>query len=365
MGEDLVLRDEGRGRVLEDHQPGVEPDAGARNAGRPPLRRGVEQERGPPLADRAELGDRDLREVERERDRLAVEVAAADHEAAAGRAARRSAATPPSGKTSGLSVALFISMSRTRRRWSRASRTAPWTCGTQRSEYGSWTLWASPWWLGLERRVAEEVAQLGGDRDLAGMRPGELVGRGERDVRAEQRLDAASPRRRSPSRRADRRRRAASAPSARHQLRPVEEGEPLLRLERRAARARPRASATSAGHAPAAELDLAAPDQRQREMGQRREVAGRADASPAPARPDGCRRRGRRAGDRRAPAGSRCGRARACSPGAGASPGRSRAASGAPDARGVAHQEVLLEARGVGRRDRTASARAPNPVVTP
>jgi hypothetical protein len=33
------------------------------------------------------------------------------------------------------------------------------------------------------------VAELGGDRDLAGMRPGQLVGRGERDVRPEERLD--------------------------------------------------------------------------------------------------------------------------------------------------------------------------------
>ena len=36
-------------------------------------------------------------------------------------------------------------MSSTRRRWSSASRTAPWTCGTQRSEYGSWTLCADAW----------------------------------------------------------------------------------------------------------------------------------------------------------------------------------------------------------------------------
>ena len=127
--------------------PESSPMAGARNAGRPPFSRGVDEQRGPPLADRAELGDRELREVERQRDRLAVEVAAADDPAAAGRERVRRRRRRPSGKTSGLSVALFISMSRTRRRWSSASRTAPWTCGTQRSEYGSWTLWASPWWL--------------------------------------------------------------------------------------------------------------------------------------------------------------------------------------------------------------------------
>ena len=58
--------------------------------------------------------------------------------------------------------------------------------------------------------------------------------------------------------------------------------------------------------------------------------------------------RGRRGAGRRAAGGSRCAPARGCSPGAGASPGRPRAASGAPDPGGVAHQEVLLEPRGVG-----------------
>ena len=45
----------------------------------------VDEERDPSLGDRAQLRDGQLREVERERDRLAVEVAAADHEAAARR----------------------------------------------------------------------------------------------------------------------------------------------------------------------------------------------------------------------------------------------------------------------------------------
>ena len=39
--------------------------------------------------------------------------------------------------------------------------------------------------------------------------------------------------------------------------------------------------------------------------------------------------------------------------------------NGRADARRVAHQEVLLEPRRVGGRDRTVVARAPNPVVTP
>ena len=59
-----------------------------------------------------------------------------------------------------------------------------------------------------------------------------------------------------------------------------------------------------------------------------------------------------RAGGPRGAAGSRCGRARACSPGAGASPGRPRAGTAGPTPGRVAHQEVLLEPAGLGGRDR-------------
>ena len=84
---------------------------------------------------------------------------------------------------------------------------------------------------GLERRVAQEVAELRRDRDLAGVRPGELVGSGEGDVRAEQRLDA--------HRRGDARGPGQPVgvgeeqrPDRGHQLGAVEEREALLRLER-------------------------------------------------------------------------------------------------------------------------------------
>ena len=42
----------------------------------------------------------------------------------------------------------------------------------------------------LELAVAQEMAELPRDGDLARMRPGELIGRGEGHVRPEQRLDA-------------------------------------------------------------------------------------------------------------------------------------------------------------------------------
>ena len=49
--------------------------------------------------------------------------------------------------------------------------------------------------------------------------------------------------------------------------------------------------------------------------------------------------------------GSRYGRARACSPAAASIARTTSRGQSAPDARSVAHQEVLLEPRGVGRRD--------------
>src|SRR4029079_16732838 len=82
MGEDLVLRRERRGGVLQDHQPRIETGPRGEARGETTLQPLVEQERRPPLADRAQLRQGQLREVERERDRLALEAAAAEAPAA-------------------------------------------------------------------------------------------------------------------------------------------------------------------------------------------------------------------------------------------------------------------------------------------
>ena len=72
----------------------------------------------------AQLGERDGQEVGGERHRLAVEVAA-----------REQLVRPaPPAKTSGLSVAEFISTTSLRSTSSSTSRTAPCTCGMQRNE---------------------------------------------------------------------------------------------------------------------------------------------------------------------------------------------------------------------------------------
>ena len=213
-----------------------------------------------------------------------------DHQAAAGRERVGRRRTPPRGNTSGLSVAELSSMSRTRRRWSSASRTAPWTWGTQRSEYGSWTLCADAVVRPLEARAAQQVAQLG-RRPRSG--PG-AAGRAGTARRTRPRCPSSASTRhrrrdRRRARRAGRRRRASSAPSALISWVPLSSARPSLGSSVSGSRPA-RASATSAGTTCAVDLDLAAPDERQREVRERREVAGRARRSPAPARPGGCPR---------------------------------------------------------------------------
>ena len=128
---------------------------------------------------------------------------------------------------------------------------------------------------GLEGRVAEQVAHLGRDGDLAGMGPGELVLGGEGHVRAEQRLDR--------QRRRDARRPGqpigigqGQGPDRRHHLGAVEERQALLRLERERLEAG-LAQGEQGRHALAVELDLAPPDQGQGQVGERRQVARRAE----------------------------------------------------------------------------------------
>ena len=146
----------------------------------------------------------------------------------------------------------------------------------------------------LERRVAEQVAELRGDRDLAGMRPGQLVGRRERDVRPEQRLDA---HRRRDAGRPDEPVGVGEQerPDRAHQLGPVEEREALLGLEDERLEA-DLAQGDERRHVLAADLDPAAADERQGEVGERRQVAGRADR--ALLRHDGWSPRSRKASRR-------------------------------------------------------------------
>ncbi len=129
----------------------------------------------------------------------------------------------------------------------------------------------------LELAVAQEMAELSGHRDLARVRSGQLVGRGEGDVRPEQRLDAHGG--------SDRcgphepvRVREQERPDRAHQLRAVEQRETLLRSELQWFE-RDGAEGLGGRHDLARDLDLAAPDERQRQVGQGREVPRRPDAA--------------------------------------------------------------------------------------
>ncbi len=81
VGERLELVDERRGGVVGDHQPALDARP-FRQEGRQAREVRVHQPRRPSLADGGELRHREGRVVERQCQRLAVEVAAGDHLAA-------------------------------------------------------------------------------------------------------------------------------------------------------------------------------------------------------------------------------------------------------------------------------------------
>ena len=125
MAEDLVLADERRARDLRDHEARVQPALRREERREPARERRVDELLDAALADVRELGGGHRREVERERERLAVEVAAARSDRPLAVVARRHV---------GLSVTLLTSRSSTLRAQASASRVAPCTCGMQRSE---------------------------------------------------------------------------------------------------------------------------------------------------------------------------------------------------------------------------------------
>ena len=347
VGKDLVLGRERRGRVLEDHHPRVEATRGGEERWQAPVEARIDEERDPPLGDRAQFGDRELREIERERDRLAVEVAAADHEPAArrGDVCARGAALGKDERVVRGGVQLDVENPA-----QVVERVADGAVdlGHAAQRVRVLHLVARAVVGGHEARIAQEMTKLGGDRDLARMRSGELVRRGERDVGSEQRLDRL--------RRGDRRGPGQAIrvgeqerPERAHQLRPVEERQALLRLEREwldpGLTERNQRRLHLAAH-----LHLAAPDERQREVRERREVAGRPDASlRRDDRVDPRLEEREESLDQDRPAAGVAERERVRPEQQHRPdhvPGQRRA-----DAHRVADEEVLLELPGVGRRD--------------
>ena len=324
------------------------PDDAARNGGSPPLSRGstssaVRRSLIEPSSARAILAKSSAK-----RDWLAVEVPAADHPAAAGRD-RVDIGDPAAGEDErivGRRVELDVEDA---------------TQMVERIAHRAVDLWRAAQRVrvldlvgvsvmaGLQSTVAEQVAQLRGHGDLARMRPGQLVRGSEGHVRPEQRLHG---HRRDHARgphqpiRIGQHERAERA----HHLRPVQQREPLLGLEDERLEAG-LAQGADRRHDRATDLDLAEPDERQRQVRERREITRRADAAllrhdrmDAPAeqleqaiddeRPAAAvaERQGVRAQDEHRP--------------------DDLARERRPDAGRVTHQQIRLEPAGLGRRDR-------------
>jgi hypothetical protein len=127
-----VVGDAGAGAVLEAHEAapraGAVPDQEWRQAA---VRGGIEEAGDPALREERHLGERHLRVVDRERERLAVEVAAVQDDVVL-------------GKKVGLSQTALTSIATASCTWASVARTAPSTCGTQRSVYGSCTASCGP-----------------------------------------------------------------------------------------------------------------------------------------------------------------------------------------------------------------------------
>jgi hypothetical protein len=129
----------------------------------------------------------------------------------------------------------------------------------------------------LEAGVAQQVAELRGNRELAGVRPRELVRRREGNIRPEQRLDA---HRRGHAGRSHEPVciREQEGTDGAHHLRPVEQRQPFLRRE--AQRLQPGlAERHERRQHLTVQLDRAAADQRQREVRQRCQIAGRTNGA--------------------------------------------------------------------------------------
>ena len=173
-------------------KPELSPAPGARNAGSPSLSAGfISRSNG---ARRFRQGaERNRQEVECERQRLAVKVSAGKNRP--DRRANRSAwAILLSSPRETRADCRPPNSSRSRRRarqWARASRTAPCTCGMQRSEYASCTL------LTFQVRLADLAARehrrrFCGHQQLPGMRARAVNALVEGDVGSLQRVERKS-----------------------------------------------------------------------------------------------------------------------------------------------------------------------------
>jgi uracil-DNA glycosylase len=261
VAERLVLGDERRRDVLRDHEAAVQAAVRREEGGQAVRQIRVDEPFDPSLGDAREFGDRHRRRVERERERLAVEVAVRDelalvdeHERIVGRGVELDADRVRRVVEEVARGAVHL------RRTAQRVRVLHLVAPAVRFD---------------DRRAVEEPEDIRGRSDLAAQRPKRVDLGEERGARPVQRLDRESAcdvrsAREPPG--AD----EAEREHRRHELRPVDEREPFLRgeadrLEAGACKRR------GAGKSLAADPRLALADERQCEMRERREVARGAD----------------------------------------------------------------------------------------
>src|SRR5712691_7447917 len=76
MRQHFILADQGGGGDLRHHEAGVEPGASGEKRRQAFIQRWIDEALNPPLGNSGERAERDAKEVEHERDRLAMKISA-------------------------------------------------------------------------------------------------------------------------------------------------------------------------------------------------------------------------------------------------------------------------------------------------
>ena len=264
MAQNLVLADERRRDVLRDHEARVQPAVVREERGQTVGERRVHETLDAPLRDGRELGERHGERVERERERLAVEVPVRHELVLLGDDERVVGGSVQLDRDRALGVA-------------KMSRLAPCTCA--RSAASTRPAPCRTTVRLDDRRPFEQLEDVGGRGDLARQRAQSVHLRQKAHARGLQRLDRQRARdigclREPPG--ANQRKRA----DGRHELGPLMSEKPSFACRRIGSRPA-RASASAPLQLLPVHDRSALAHERKREMREEREITGRADRAAA------------------------------------------------------------------------------------
>ena len=264
MREHLVLGDERRGHVLGNHEPAVQPTVGREERRQPVGQIRVHEAFDTALGDRCEFGDRHRHHVERERERLPVEVAVGDERLLLDEHERIVRRRVQLHRDRVVDVVEEIARRPVHlRRAAKRVRVLHLVAPAVRLDDG---------------RALEQLQHVRRRRGLAAQRAERVDLRDERGTRSLQRFERLRARNVGCMRETARAHEPERA-IRRHELRAVDEREAFLRRELHGLEPGAR-QRFETGHALALEERLALADERKREMRERSEVTGCADASP-------------------------------------------------------------------------------------